>query len=74
LKSGDAAPVAVRALAEKATGQTLNLLEGAHGFAILTGVEKRAFYENYASALYYAGESKAQAGAVQCFLWDAPRQ
>jgi hypothetical protein len=74
-KNWDAAPVAVRALAEKATGQTLNLLEGAHGFAILTDVEKRAFSENYASALYYAGESKAQAEFnAFCNTLDLPRK
>jgi hypothetical protein len=74
-ESWDAAPVAVRALAEKATGQTLNLLEGGHGFAILTDVEKRAFSENYASALYYAGESKAQAQFnAFCYTLDLPRK
>jgi hypothetical protein len=60
-KNWDAAPVVVRALAEKATVRTLTLLKGAHGFAILTDVGKRGLSENYASALYYAGESKAQA-------------
>lgn len=74
-KNWDAAPVAVRALAEKATGQTLNLLEGAHGFAILTDVEKRALSENYASALYYAGESKAQAQFnAFCYTLALPRK
>ena len=71
----DAAPVAVRALAEKATAKTLNLLEGAHGFAILTDVEKRALSENIASALYYAGESKAQAEFnAFCYTLDLPRK
>jgi hypothetical protein len=71
----DAAPVAVRALAEKSTAKTLNLLEGAHGFAILTDVEKRALSENYASALYYAGESKAQAEFnAFCYTLDLPRK
>jgi hypothetical protein len=60
-KNWDTAPIAVRALTEKAKGQTLNLLEGAHGFAIITDVEKKTLSENYTSALYYAGESKAQA-------------
>jgi len=71
----DAAPAAVRALAEKATGQTLNLLEGAHGFAILTDVEKGALSENYASALYYAGESRASAQFnAFCYTLDLPRK
>jgi hypothetical protein len=74
-KSWDAAPVAIRALAEKATGQTLNLLEGGRGFAILTDVEKRALSQNYTSALYYAGESKAQAQfSAFCNTLDFPRK
>ena len=60
-KNWDAVPVAVRALAEKAMSQSLSLLEGGHGFAILTDVEKTALSENYAGALYYAGEAKGQA-------------
>ena len=74
-KNWDAAPVAVRALAEKAASQTLNLLEGAHGFAILTDVEKRALFENYASALYYAGESRGQAQfSAFCYTLNLPRK
>jgi hypothetical protein len=60
-KNWDAAPIAVRALAEKAISQSLRLLEGGHGFAILTDVEKTTLSENYAGALYYAGESQGQA-------------
>jgi hypothetical protein len=74
-KNWDAAPVAVRALAEKARGQTLNLLEGAHGFAIITDAEKMALSETYTSALYYAGESKAQAEfSAFCYTLDFPRK
>jgi hypothetical protein len=60
-KSWDAAPVAVRALAEKAMSQSLSLLEGGHGFAILTDVETTTLSENYAGALYYGGEGQGQA-------------
>jgi hypothetical protein len=60
-KNWDAAPVAVRALAQKAMSQSLSLLEGGHGFAILTDVQKTTLSENYAGALYYAGEGKGQA-------------
>jgi len=74
-KNWDTAPVAVRALAEKAQGQTLNLLEGGRGFAILTDVEKSALSENYASALYYAGESRAQAEFNDfCYALDLLRK
>jgi hypothetical protein len=74
-KNWNAAPVAVRALAEKAKGQTLNLLEGAHGFAMITDVDKIALSENYASALYYAGESKAQAEFTAfCYTLDFPQK
>ena len=70
----DTAPVAVRALAEKARGQTQSLLEGATGFAVLPDLEKKARYENYTSALYYAGESKAQAEfSVFCYTLNLSR-
>src|SRR5579863_4678125 len=74
-KNWDAAPIAIRALTEKAQGQTQNLLEGGRGFAILHDVEKNALSENYASALYYAGEAKAQAAFNDfCFALDLPRK
>lgn len=74
-KNWDAVPVVVRAFAEKAAGQTLNFLEGSHGFAVLADLEKRAHSENYVSALYYAGESKAQAQfSAFCYTLDLPRK
>jgi hypothetical protein len=74
-KSWDTVPVAVRALAEKAGGKTLNLLDGAHGFAMLTDIEENARSENYASALYYAGEGEAQAQFnAFCRTLDLPRK
>ena len=57
----DTAPIVIRALAEKAQGQTRNLLEGGRAFAMVTDVEKTALAENYASALCYAGEARGQA-------------
>jgi hypothetical protein len=74
-RNWDAAPVAVCALGEKAAGQTLKLLEGAHGFAKLTDLDKKALSDNYASTLYYAGESKAQAQFnAFCYTLDLPRK
>jgi hypothetical protein len=74
-KNWDAVPVAVRALAEKAMSQSLSLLEGGHGFAILTDVEKTALSENYAGALYYAGEAKGQAEfSAFCNTLNLPRK
>jgi hypothetical protein len=74
-KNWDTAPVAIRALGERARGQALNLLEGGRGFAILTDVEKSELAGNYASALYYAGESRAQAEFSDfCYALDLPRK
>ncbi len=62
-------------MAERAQGQTLNLLEGGRGFAILTDVEKSALAGNDASALYYAGEARAQAEFADfCYALDLPRK
>jgi hypothetical protein len=50
-------------------------VEGGHGFAILPDKEKRALSENYASALHYAGESKAQAQFNDfCYTLHLPRK
>lgn len=74
-RNWDGAPVAVRALEEKAQSQALNLLEGGRGFADLTDVEKGQLSDNYASALYYAGESRSQAEFNDfCYTLDIPRK
>lgn len=74
-KNWDTAPIAIRALAEKAQGQTRNLLEGGRAFASVTDVEKTALAGNYASALYYAGEARGQAEfAAFCYTLDLPRK
>ena len=73
-KNWDAAPVALRALAEKAMNQMLTFREGAQGFANLTDVEKGAIADNYASVLYYDGEGAGQAEFnVFCSTLDLSR-
>jgi hypothetical protein len=74
-KNWDAAPVALRALAEKAISQMLTFRGGAQGFANLVDVEKKALLDNYASALYYDGEGKGQAEfSAFCSTLDLPRK